>query len=1756
MKSKTGVFKIFSVILVLSLIVSSTFNINLVRVKAQDVGTFPTPFYEFTFEDSTINDKYVSNTTGLSGNQTATLATGAAIEVNSERGSKVLSLKGGKSDQGYLTLPTDLFSQVTDQFSLSFWVKVGSNTGSYSRIFQASSTKLGTAGWPYNDPEFCMVKGGGAYDSAIKSASIDKCQLSLTTPLCTDQWQYITVSVTKDSYDTYVDGILNPMKDNSGNLTAALTGIFNEISSYPYCALGQSVYTDDALEAFYDDFRFYKEALTAEQVVDIYTKEYGQTLPGEEEKEPTLNFDVLDSLGDMLHGSTGFLYGVSEVNVPSMDLITAIKPKIVVQKAADGKQHPSGDAYRLTSYLKEAGVENLQVYLQDYYLEWPYEYNGIDDYKEKVSQIVTKMTQGKTDEEKAFYSYVLFNEPDNIWYSNSGTKLTTFCNDWLTIYNTVKAIDPNAKVAGPNFAGYNQSAYTTFFTFCKENNCLPEIITWHDLQKDKLTYFNTEYNHIKNLISSCYPSDKQPTLFVNETVNFEDVGAPGPLVNWLSIYEEKNVYASLPYWGLANSLNELAADANKPNGAWWVYKWYADMQGYKVSMTRKNVSTPASSNKGDSLYGLTSVDENNKTISTLFGGHEGTQVIKLNNLNAVDTFKDATSAHVKICRTKYTGHQGFADDTPVIYEGNLSITNGTLEMVLKDCDLLDAYYAVITPAKDTSILQISDYNKNWEKTYEAEDATLLGNAKVTTKTDGSDLARSNRAAVDNMKSKSDGVSYTVEVPKDGTYSLEVYYSVAAPYVNALTLEQDAGGQNRAIGKLVHHKLVVDGEEDNEQILTYKSTVKKGYYNYTAVTLKLTAGQHTIALTHSGEDQTKVASTIQLYAALDKIDLIFIPDGELTATSTIQLEDGVKNSTYHYDNTISAYQGGGYASGAGDITFTVVASEDGLYRTNLLASSGTDSNIGIFKTSTDYASDAKATTSVAIRKVSVAETAVPTSNTWQNIDCGEIYLTAGANAFTIHSSNAIALDQIKFQKDVPTSQEQTLTIEAETAKLFGNAKKESNSNASGGNVVDGIGGGSTDNKMLLTFDVPNTGNYKLSMHYSNNEPAPVMKRQDGSNYVHPYNTDLVERYAQIVVNGAQPETVYFKNTLSWDVINNVVLDVALKAGTNTIEIYNDNSYKFSELVNDYAPKFDKFEVTPSSLSEITAISDKFRLYKAIMATKMYEESDYTKNSYEDLGKAMKEAMSLYAKDSVNKVEADAVIQKIESAIPKLINRSGLKTKIAIAKKYDATETDYTVTSYNALLTAIEEGQLVYDKADATAEEVADSIRTIAEKIEGLTILYKRFDNSKGVVTTSSKNSGTHAEYAWDGDASTHPDLLNDSDNGWNAAAAWTLLELPESILIQKISFAPRSGYASRLTNGTFEASTDGITWNTIHTITKPSDGYNTVEITEPIKYKYLRYNSPKDSYLNIADIQIYMLAIDENDIALVQADAKEIDTKMSAISNMKVSGNFTLPVTVTNHSKVTWSSDNEAIAIGENGYARVTFPSNETVVTLTVRVIHGEKKVKVTYTVTVLAAQGGSYGSTKVTTQPKPSETPGKGPDVVEKVTDINVSKYEETSIKFQWEKVDNANKYVIYRYDYVTKKYIVIAETTKNYFTDSNLTDGTKYKYAIKAYTLVDGEKVYGKKTTILTSTRPETPSMTVKEISQTKTKIKWEAVNGATGYIVYIKTDAGKYKKIATIKKNGVLSYTISGLKNENKYTYAVRSFKTIGGKNYYSNY
>ena len=72
--------------------------------------------------------------------------------------------------------------------------------------------------------------------------------------------------------------------------------------------------------------------------------------------------------------------------------------------------------------------------------------------------------------------------------------------------------------------------------------------------------------------------------------------------------------------------------------------------------------------------------------------------------------------------------------------------------------------------------------------------------------------------------------------------------------------------------------------------------------------------------------------------------------------------------------------------------------------------------------------------------------------------------------------------------------------------------------------------------------------------------------------------------------------------------------------------------------------------------------------------------------------------------------------------------------------------------------------------------------------------------------------------------------------------------------------------------------------------------------------------------------------------------------------------------------------------------------------------------------------------------------------------------------------------------------------------------------------------------------------------VSNTNTgvKLSWKKVSKASGYYVYRKT-SGKYKKIATIKANSTVSYVDKKASNGTTYTYAVKAYKKVDGKEIY---
>lgn len=98
--------------------------------------------------------------------------------------------------------------------------------------------------------------------------------------------------------------------------------------------------------------------------------------------------------------------------------------------------------------------------------------------------------------------------------------------------------------------------------------------------------------------------------------------------------------------------------------------------------------------------------------------------------------------------------------------------------------------------------------------------------------------------------------------------------------------------------------------------------------------------------------------------------------------------------------------------------------------------------------------------------------------------------------------------------------------------------------------------------------------------------------------------------------------------------------------------------------------------------------------------------------------------------------------------------------------------------------------------------------------------------------------------------------------------WIQVDLGKRCTISAIGFVPREGYEFRCVDAVISASTDGVNWKEIHTITAlPSKGINYITSDQPFDARYIRYQVPDgapanpynqdDVYCcNLAEISVY------------------------------------------------------------------------------------------------------------------------------------------------------------------------------------------------------------------------------------------------------------------------------------------------------------
>ncbi|MBE6791699.1 MAG: carbohydrate-binding protein [Ruminococcaceae bacterium] len=539
---------------------------------------------------------------------------------------------------------------------------------------------------------------------------------------------------------------------------------------------------------------------------------------------PTVTFDF-SSQSELTGRASGFLYGFAEEDIPSSEIAESIGINALATKTAGGLQHPIGDVRDVSDTFLSAGGEMLMVYTQDMYDTWYYQLDSLEEYNEKVKKTVTEMENSPY---KDSLVYCIYNEMDNgawlgsFWEEENRYK---FYDAWKDTYNLVKEINPDAKIAGPGHCGYNYDFIKEFLVYCKGNDCLPEVVVWHELSDQSIYRIKSNFEGYYSVCDEL--GIERLPVCISEYGLMRTNGIPGESVKWISRLEEQDAYGCVAYWRLANNLSDTVSDDVTPNSNYWVYNFYAKMKGKELhseewDMLHSNIGNWLKGkyplmNKG--FIALSSFDDKEEKFYILTGGSDRSSKIRIKNLG--DAFSDGEKLTAKISYVDYKGLGG-AVNTPVTAEiKSITVKGGSITFSVPAERESQAFFIEITKGE-------AEEFKNSIKTvrFEAEDMAL---SEGLSGTDAVAYSVSSGKCVKGI-TKSTPVSFTVKAKEEGTYTFDVIYS-----------NVNTGDTGRRCSEL---KVLINGEEDT---LRLPSTIKEDCMECVSFDTQLKKGKNTVTL---------------------------------------------------------------------------------------------------------------------------------------------------------------------------------------------------------------------------------------------------------------------------------------------------------------------------------------------------------------------------------------------------------------------------------------------------------------------------------------------------------------------------------------------------------------------------------------------------------------------------------------------------------------------------------------------------------------------------------------------------------------------------------------------------------------------------------------------------------------------------------------------------------------------------------------------
>ncbi len=585
--------------------------------------------------------------------------------------------------------------------------------------------------------------------------------------------------------------------------------------------------------------------------------------------QSVLTVDASEITGESTTRATGFLYGFAEGEVPSSAITDALKISSVSQKVPDGLQHPTGDIDHIKGQLESC--DYIVAYLQDAFDTWYYCHdeimemrkNGTYDWKEFLYERYLPIVEEKVKyiEEQDYSNrivYCIYNECDNaVWFGNyidgvcqyDEIGRQNFYEAWKITYDFVKSIAPDAKIGGPGFCDYETVKHEGFMKYTAENDCVPEIMIWHELAWWSIPDWYKHYEDYRRLEEKYGIDDLD--IIVTEYGEPEECGNPADMLHYIIAMEKTGIWGNMAYWRLSNNLNDTTADDNSPNSNWWLYRKYAEMKGQKtLKVTSK---TQDNYDHKERLDGHATLSDDGKEINMLITGSDKKAYVKLTNL---DTTALQDDVDIKVESVYYKGLTGIVSEPTLLRQYTVKAKEN-LNIALPATDTDAVYFVTVSEHKD-EIETIR--NTNIPVRYEFEDSKLKGDAYTY---DSWYATTGNlEGMVGGMEKDGDGVKVTFTISKGGLYDLDIIFGK----------HNDSGiPQDRDHAEV---RMKIDGKEE---IISLENTIKSECTTSKTITKTLSAGIHTIEFyNHKG---TFVLDSMIVSSYKAAYDIPVLEDGD-------------------------------------------------------------------------------------------------------------------------------------------------------------------------------------------------------------------------------------------------------------------------------------------------------------------------------------------------------------------------------------------------------------------------------------------------------------------------------------------------------------------------------------------------------------------------------------------------------------------------------------------------------------------------------------------------------------------------------------------------------------------------------------------------------------------------------------------------------------------------------------------------------------